>query len=92
MGYLIGDIWLWLVIAYIIGLVAGWLIWGLGRTGAQRRIGDMERQIADARAQALESEAERTELAATVAATEAEVARLNDRIAELEKGGGEAEG
>ena len=42
MGYLIGEIWLWLVIAYIIGLIVGWLIWGLRRTVAQRRIGDLE--------------------------------------------------
>ena len=92
MGYLIGEIWLWLVIAYIIGLVAGWLIWGLRRSGAQRRIGDLERQLAGAKAQSLESEAERSELAAAVAAAEAEVARLNTRVAELEKEGGEADG
>ena len=92
MGYLIGEIWLWLVIAYVIGLVAGWLIWGLRRTGAQRRIGELEAQIAEAGTQALESEAERAELAATAAAAEAEVARLNARIAELEKGGGAARG
>ena len=90
MGYLIGEIWLWLVIAYVIGLVAGWLIWGLRRTGVQRRIGVLEEQIAGARTQALESEAERAELAATAAAAEAEVARLNARIAELANGGGAA--
>ncbi|MCY4395863.1 MAG: hypothetical protein OXC10_12085 [Rhodospirillaceae bacterium] len=92
MGYLIGEIWLWLVIAYIIGLVAGWLIWGLRRTGARRRIEDLEGQIAGARTQALESEAEKADLAETAAAAEAEIARLNARIAELEKGGGAAEG
>ena len=56
MGYLIGEIWLWLVIAYVIGLVAGWLIWGLRRKGAQNRIGDLEGQGAEAAAQALESD------------------------------------
>ncbi|MYF09025.1 MAG: hypothetical protein F4092_05080 [Rhodospirillaceae bacterium] len=85
MGYLIGEIWLWLVIAYVIGLVAGWLIWGLRRKGAQNRIGDLERQVAEAAAQALESEAEKSELAAAAAAAEAEITRLNARIAELVK-------
>ena len=85
MGYLIGEIWLWLVIVYVIGLLAGWLIWGLRRKGAQDRIGDLERQVSAAKAQALESEAERSELAAAAAAAEAEIARLNARIAELAK-------
>ena len=88
MGYLIGEIWLWLVIAYIIGLIVGWLIWGLRRTVAQRRIGDLEQQVAGAKAQALESDADRSDLAATAAAAEAEVARLSARVAELEKESG----
>lgn len=89
MEYLIGEIWLWLVIAYVIGLVAGWLIWGLRRKGAPSRIDELEGQIAAAKAQALESEAEQSELATTAAAAEAEITRLNARIAELvkERGG-----
>ncbi len=85
MGYLIGEIWLWLVIVYVIGLLAGWLIWGLRRKGPQDRIGELERQISAAKAQAVESEAERSELAAAAGAAEAEITRLNARIAELEK-------
>ena len=92
MGYLIGEIWLWLVIAYVIGLVAGWLIWGLRRRGWQSRIAELERQIASADVQAQESEAEQSELASAAAAAEAEIARLNARIAELVKEKGEAGG
>lgn len=44
MEYLIGEIWLWLVIAYVFGLAAGWLIWGLRRKGARSRTGEPERQ------------------------------------------------
>ena len=85
MGYLIGEIWLWLVIAYAIGLVAGWLMWGLRRRGWQSRIVELEQQIASADAQARESEAEQSELASAAAAAEAEITRLNARIAELVK-------
>ncbi len=82
MGYLIGEIWLWLVIAYVIGVVAGWLMWGLRRSRRQSRIAELE--------QPRESEAEQSELASAAAAAEAEIARLNARIAELakEKGAG----
>ncbi len=83
MGYLIGEIWLWLAIAYLIGLAAGWPIWRLRRRKAQSRIDDLERQVSAARAEALESEAERSELAAAAVAAEAEIARLNARISEL---------
>lgn len=90
MGYLIGEIWLWLVIAYVIGVVAGWLIWGLRHSRWQSRIAELEQQIASANARARESEAEQSELASAAAAAEAEIARLNARIAELakEKGAG----
>ncbi|MYG51416.1 MAG: hypothetical protein F4204_03470 [Rhodospirillaceae bacterium] len=83
MGYLIGEIWLWLAIAYTIGLAAGWLIWRLHRRKTQSRIDDLERQVSAAKAEALESEAERSELAAAAVAAEAEIARLNARISEL---------
>ena len=85
MGYLIGEIWLWLIVAYVIGLAAGWLLWGLRRRGRQSRIAELEEGIASANAQAREREAEHAELASTAASAEAEIARLNVRIAELEE-------
>ena len=90
MGYLIGEIWLWLVIAYVIGVVAGWLMWGFRRRSWRSRIAELEQQIASADAQALESEAERSDLASAAAAAEAEITRLNARITELVKEKGSA--
>lgn len=92
MGYLIGEIWLWLVIAYAIGVVAGWLMWGLRRRRWQSRIAELEQEIASADAQARESEAGQSELASAAAAAEAEITRLNARIAELVKEKGAAAG
>ena len=85
MDYLIGEIWLWLVIAYVIGVLAGWSIWGLRRRGGQGRIAELEKEIAAANAQAREREAEQAELVSIAASAEATITRLNARIAELEK-------
>jgi len=82
MGYLIGEIWLWLLITFVIGLVIGWLIWGRGRAALNSRVADLERQAASAKAQCDACEAEKVELKAAADASAAQVAGLEKQVAD----------
>jgi len=82
MGYLIGEIWLWLLITFVIGLVIGWLIWGRGRSAMQSRMTELERQAASAKAQCDACEAEKAELKAAADASAAEVDGLEKQVAD----------
>lgn len=82
MGYLIGEIWLWLLITFVIGLVIGWLIWGRGQAATQSRMTELERQAASAKAQCDACEAEKAELQAAADAATAQVDGLEKQVAE----------
>lgn len=81
-GFLLGEIWILIALALLLGLFAGWLIWGRG---------------AEAQHNGANEEAERlsADLAACRAALsdcEAAGARAASRIAELEQAGNELAG
>lgn len=81
MGYLVGEIWIWLLITFVIGLVIGWLIWGRGRAAAQSRITGLERQLATTKAQCDACEAEKSKLKAAAEAAESAKAGLEKELA-----------
>jgi len=96
MGYLIGEIWIWLLITFMLGVIIGWLIWG--RSALRNKLTDLERQLTKVLEQCRSCESEKAELAAALEAVEAakagiekqvteaagETARLEARIGDLE--------
>jgi len=82
MGYLIGEISIWLLIAFVIGVIIGWLIWGRGGAALQGKVTELERQLANAKAQCDACEAEKAELAAAAEAATSAKADLEKQVAD----------
>ncbi|MCY4311940.1 MAG: hypothetical protein OXC54_11645 [Rhodospirillaceae bacterium] len=96
MGYLIGEIWIWLLITFVVGVIIGWLVWG--RSAPRNTLTDLERKLTNALERCQVCESEKAELAAAVDAAEATktdsekqlneaagaTARLEARIDDLE--------
>jgi len=69
MGYLIGEIWIWLLITFVVGVIIGWLVWG--RSAPRNTLTDLERKLTNALERCQVCESEKAELAAAVDAAEA---------------------
>lgn len=57
-GFLLGEIWVLLALAALIGLVAGWLIWGGRKSGANAEMDGLRADLERARGRADAAEAE----------------------------------
>jgi predicted flap endonuclease-1-like 5' DNA nuclease len=74
MLYIFGEIWLWMLGAFLLGLLIGWWIWA---RSLKVRIGELEAQLAEARRQADDAGTART-------AAERNLAAANDRVRPLQ--------
>lgn len=62
MGLLTLEMWLLLLIAFVIGLIVGWLIWGRLKKQLESQAADAERKAREAQAKADSCEKEKAEL------------------------------
>ncbi len=80
MGYLIGEIWIWLLITFVVGVIIGWLVWG--RSAPRNKLTDLERKLTNALEQCQAFESEKAELAAFVEAAESAKADIEKQLTE----------
>jgi predicted flap endonuclease-1-like 5' DNA nuclease len=83
-GFLLGEIWVLLLIAALVGLVAGWLVWGRGEQSVAAAVGGVDPQETD-RLRAALAECQRAgrDHATRVAALEAQLKAADARADRL---------